>query len=300
VNIESKSHFGNGIVLSVLIALVAAFGILIGTAGPFLLLQQQSLAQSLEQDQEQKTFDIKNSAKDQDTLAATVSNGTNIILVHGSWGDGSVWSKLISILNNAGHKVIAVQLPLHSLTDDIATVERAIERVGGPTILVGHSYGGIVITNAGYNNSNITGLVYLAAFAPEQGESLLEQANNTTDLPANLITIDDEGFALMNSDLIHEWFAQDVDPFEVDIMAAVQKPTNQLTFTEKSGIPAWKQLPTWYQISENDRVVPPEYQRHVAERMNATIVSLNASHFSQISQPEEIAELILNATKGTS
>jgi pimeloyl-ACP methyl ester carboxylesterase len=229
---------------------------------------------------------------------SNVTNSSNIVLVHGSWGDGSVWSKIIPILNDAGHNVIAVQLPLHSLGDDIATVERAIERVGGPTLLVGHSYGGIVITNAGHNNSNVTGLVYLAAFAPEYGESLLEQGNNTADLPANLITIDDEGFALMNPDLIHEWFAQDVDQDEVDIMTAVQKPTNQLTFIGKSGSPAWKQLPTWYQISENDRVVPPDYQHHVAERMNATIVSLNASHFSQISQPEKVAELILNAIKG--
>jgi pimeloyl-ACP methyl ester carboxylesterase len=233
----------------------------------------------------------------QDSLAAAISNDTNIVLVHGSWGDGSVWSKVIPILNNAGHKVIAAQLPLHSLTDDTATVERTIERVGGPTILVGHSYGGIVITNAAYNNSNVTGLVYLAAFAPEYGEFLLEQANNTADLPPNLVTIDDEGFALINPDLIHEWFVQDTDPAEADIMAVVQKPTNQLTFTEKSGYPAWKQLPSWYQISEKDRVVPPDYQHHVADRMNATIVSLNASHFSQISQPEEIAELILNATK---
>jgi pimeloyl-ACP methyl ester carboxylesterase len=231
-------------------------------------------------------------------LAASISNSTNIVLVHGSWGDGSVWSKVIPILKIVGHNVIAVQLPLHSLRDDVATVERAIERVGGPTILVGHSYGGIVITNAGHNNSNVTGpgLVYLAAFAPKYGESLLEQANNTADLPANLITIDDEGFALINPDLIHEWFAQDVDQDEVDIMTAVQKPTNQSTFIEKSGYPAWKQLPSWYQISENDRVVPPDYQHRVAERMNATTVSLNASHFSQISQPEKIAELILNAS----
>lgn len=102
----------------------------------------------------------------------------------------------------------------------------------------------------------------------------------------------------MNPDLIHEWFAQDINQTEVDVMAAVQKPFNQSIGMEKSGPPAWKQLPTWYQVSENDRVVPPEYQHFVAEKMNATKLSLNASHFSQLSQPEEIAELILNATKG--
>jgi pimeloyl-ACP methyl ester carboxylesterase len=228
----------------------------------------------------------------------TTANATHIVLVHGSFGDGSVWSKVIPILQNAGHRITAVQLPLQSLTEDVAVVERAIERIGDPTILVGHSYGGAVITNAGYNNSNVTGLVYLAAYAPDQGESLLDLGNNTADLPANLFTIDNEGFMLMNPDLIHEWFAQDVNLTEVDIMAAVQKPVNISTVEEKSGPPAWRQLPTWYQISENDRVVPPDVQHFFAENMNATILSLNASHFSQISQPDEIAELILNATKG--
>jgi pimeloyl-ACP methyl ester carboxylesterase len=228
----------------------------------------------------------------------TTANATHIVLVHGSFGDGSVWGKVIPVLQNAGHRVTAVQLPLQSLTEDVAVVERAIERIGDPTILVGHSYGGAVITNAGYNNSNVTGLVYLAAYAPAQGESLLDLGNNTADLPANLFTIDNEGFMLINPDLIHEWFAQDVNLTEVDIMAAVQKPVNLSTVEEKSGPPAWRQLPTWYQISENDRVVPPDLQHFFAESMNATIVSLNASHFSQISQPDEIAELILNATKG--
>ncbi|MGH9995816.1 MAG: alpha/beta fold hydrolase [Nitrososphaeraceae archaeon] len=228
----------------------------------------------------------------------TTANATHIVLVHGSFGDGSVWSKVIPVLQNAGHRVTAVQLPLQSLTEDVAVVERAIERIGDPTILVGHSYGGAVITNAGYNNSNVTGLVYLAAYAPAQGESLLDLGNNTADLPENLFTIDNEGFMLMNPDLIHEWFAQDVNLTEVDIMAAIQKPVNLSTVEEKSGPPAWRQLPTWYQISENDRVVPPDLQHFFAESMNATILSLNASHFSQISQPDEIAGLILNATKG--
>ncbi len=232
-----------------------------------------------------------------DSIAET-TNSTNIILVHGSFSDGSVWSKVIPIMQNAGYNVTSAQLPLRSLTDDIATVERAIERTGGPTILVGHSYGGVVITNAGYNNSNVTSLVYLAAYAPDQGESLLSLVNNTNELPANLFVIDNNGLMLMNPDLISEWFAQDVIPAEVDVMAAIQKPVNLSTAEEKSGPPAWKQLPTWYQVSENDRVVPPDTQRFFAERMNATVLSLNASHFSQLSQPDKIAELIMNATKG--
>ena len=101
-----------------------------------------------------------------------VTNATNIVLVHGFWADGSSWSKVIPILRNAGHQVVAVQLPLHSVADDVATVKRALEQLGGPIILVGHSYGGFVITNAAYNNPNVTGLVYVAALAPDEGESL--------------------------------------------------------------------------------------------------------------------------------
>ena len=108
----------------------------------------------------------------QGVQGVATTNATNIVLVHGFWGDGSSWSKVIPILESAGHRVIAVQMPLHSLEDDIATVKRAIELLGGPTILVGHSYGGIVITNAGYNNPNVTGLVYVVAVAPNEGQSL--------------------------------------------------------------------------------------------------------------------------------
>src|ERR671910_538780 len=229
------------------------------------------------------------------------TNATNIVLVHGGWADGSSWSKVISILHEAGHqvghRVIAVQLPLHSLADDVATVKRAIDLVGGPTILVGHSYGGEVITNAGYNNPNVTGLVYIAAFAPDEGQSLSSFVDPAT-FPKDLFFIDSGGFIYLNPEIFRENFAQDVDPAEADLMAIVQKPFNQSIFGEKSGPPAWKQLPTWYQISDADRMIPPDVQRMFAERMNATTLSLNTSHASYVSHPNEIAELILNATKG--
>ena len=234
----------------------------------------------------------------------TLSNDTNIVLVHGIWSDGSIWNKVIPILQDAGHRVIAAQLSLRSLGDDIATVKRAIEQLGKPTILVGHSYGGIVITNAGYNNPNVTGLVYIAAFAPDEDESsidlfeILPQPENVLQMFTNNIITDSGGFSYFNPDKFGEWFAQDVHPDEANILAAVQKPTNESITTEKSGPAAWKQLPTWFQISENDLVIPPDIQRLYAERMNATTVSLNSSHMSLISQPEEIAGLIMNATKG--
>src|SRR5215217_6596650 len=189
----------------------------------------------------------------QGTQAMSTTNSTNIVLVHGLWADGSSWSKVIPILKNAGHRVIAVQLAAHSLADDVATVKRAIDLVGGPTILVGHSYGGEVITNAGYNNPNVTGLVYIAAFAPYEGQSLSSFVDPAT-FPKDLFLVDSGGFIYLNPEIFRENFAQDVDPAEADLMAIVQKPFNQSIFGETSGPPAWKQLPTWYQISDADRM----------------------------------------------
>ena len=232
-----------------------------------------------------------------------VTNATNIVLVHGFWADGSSWSKVIPILKNAGHQVIAVQLPLHSLADDVATVKRAIDQIGGPIILVGHSYGGFVITNAAYNNPNVTGLVYVAAFAPDEGESLNDLLKTwPKEFLANgvgNVKPDSGGFLSITQDKFHESFAQDVDRTEADIMAIVQKPPNQSMLVEKSGPPAWKQLPAWFQVSENDRIIYPGAERNFTERMNATTLSLNSSHASLISHPDEIAELILNETKGS-
>lgn len=231
----------------------------------------------------------------------TSTNDTNIVLVHGAGSDGSSWSKVIPILTDAGHRVIAAQLPLYSLKDDVDTVKRAVERVGGPTVLVGHSYGGEVITNAGYNNPNVTGLVYIAALAPDEGETgndIFEQLPEEFSRRFNeSIAVDSAGFLYFNPERLGEFFAQDVHPAEADTLAVVQKPFNQSITAEKSGPPAWEQLPTWYQISENDLLLPPDIQRFYSERMNATTLSLNSSHASPISHPNEIAELILNATE---
>jgi pimeloyl-ACP methyl ester carboxylesterase len=227
----------------------------------------------------------------------TTNATTNIVLVHGGWADGSGWSKQIPVLRDAGYKVIAAQLPTHSLSDDVETVKRAIAFIGGPTILVGHSYGGEVITNAAYNNPNVTGLVYIAAFAPDEGQSLSSFVD-PSKFPKDLFLVDSGGFIYLNPKIFRENFAQDVDPAEADLMAIVQKPFHQSIFGEKSGSPAWKQLPTWYQISTSDRMIPPDVQRMFAERMNATTISINASHASYVSHPDEITQLILNAAKG--
>src|ERR671914_2085071 len=230
-------------------------------------------------------------------VQGTTTNATNIVLVHGLWADGSSWSKVIPILQNAGHKVIAVQLPAHSLADDVETIKRAIELAGGPVTLVGHSFGGFEITNAAYNNPNVTGLVYVSAFAPDEGESSVNFVP-VESLPPGLLVFDSGGFAYLNPEMFHQAFVQDANVSEAETLAAVQKPAHQSLFTEKSGPPAWKQIPSWFEVSEGDHIIPPDAQRQFAQRMNATTISLNSSHASLVTHPDEIAELILNATKG--
>jgi pimeloyl-ACP methyl ester carboxylesterase len=236
------------------------------------------------------------------TTTTTSANATtatpNIVLVHGLWADGSSWSKVIPTLQNAGHRVIAVQLAERSLAEDVDTVKRAIDLVGGPTIVVGHSFGGFVITQAAYNNSNVTGLVYVSAFAPDEGESAVNFVP-VESLPPGLLVIDSGGFAYLNPEMFPQAFAQDVNATEAKTLAVVQKPAHQSLFTEPSGPPAWKQLPTWFEVSEGDHIIPPDAQRMFAQRMNATTISLDSSHASPVSHPDEIAQLILDAARGS-
>lgn len=287
--------------ICVVILLASVFSI---NGNSKMMIQQATAAVNTNQSNAMQMSSVAGTTTNQSmksTGSGTATNkttSTNIILVHGTWVDGSSWSKVIPILQTAGYKVIAVQLALHSLADDVATVKRAVSLVGGPTILVGHSYGGFVITNAAYNNKNVTGLVYLAAFAPKEGQTLSNFVD-PTKLPKGFLVADSGGFLYVNSTQFPQAFAQDVNLTEANFMAAVQKPVNQSILAEKSGPPAWKQLPTWYQISENDRVLPPDVERMFAKQINATTISIPSSHASPLSHPNEVAQLILNATKGT-
>ena len=230
-------------------------------------------------------------------MNATTTNATNmnIVLVHGTYVDGSSWSKVIPILQNAGHKVIAVQLPLHSLADDISTVKRAIDLVGAPVLLVGHSYGGFVITNAAYNNPNVKGLVYVAALAPKEGQTL-SNFIDFTKFPKGFLVFDSGGFVYINPKMFGQALAQDTDPAQANVLAAEQKPFSKSILAEKSGPPAWKQLHSWYQVSENDHAIPPDAERMFAKQINATTISLPSSHASPLSHPNEVSKLILDAT----
>ncbi|HEY9846364.1 MAG TPA: alpha/beta hydrolase, partial [Candidatus Caenarcaniphilales bacterium] len=159
-------------------------------------------------------------------------------------------------------------------------------------------FGGFVISNAAYNNPNVTGLVYVSAFAPDEGESAVNFVP-VESLPPGLLVFDSGGFAYLNPEMFHEAFVQDANATEAETLAVVQKPAHQSLFNATSGPPAWKQLPTWFEVSESDHIIPPDTQRQFAQRMNATTISLNSSHASLVSHPDQIAQLILNATKGS-
>jgi len=220
----------------------------------------------------------------------------NIVLVHGAWGDGSHWRKVIPILKDEGYNVVATQHPLTSLSDDAETTRRLAESQEGPTILVGHSYGGAVITEAAGKCPNVVGLVFIAAFAPDENENLGILLGRAEPPPgAAAIRPDKYGYLWLDRNLFADNFCQDCDPVESFVMAAAQKPTFGKCFEDKPTNAAWKNLPCWYQISENDRMIPPATQKFFAERIKASTISLPAGHASMASRPNEVADFILKA-----
>ncbi len=225
----------------------------------------------------------------------------NVVLVHGAWADGSSWSNVIPLLQEKGYNVTAVQIPLTSLADDAAVTRRILAMQNGSTILVGHSYGGAVITEAGANASNVVGLVYISAFAPDEGEVLGELNGRMPAAPgqANLRP-DAYGFLWIDPKAFPESFAQDIDPTAARVMAAVQKPLSASIFGERATQAAWKSKPSWYLLSENDRIINPDLQRFMAERIGAKeVVSIPSDHASLVSHPAEVAQLIMDAANAT-
>jgi pimeloyl-ACP methyl ester carboxylesterase len=222
----------------------------------------------------------------------------NIVLVHGAWLDGSAWSGVIPLLQADGHHVTAAQLPLTSLNDDVAVTRRLLADQTGPTLLVGHSYAGSVITVAG-DTSSVVGLVYIVAYAPDAGESAVDLNARYPLAPgASSIHPRTDGYLWVDPASYQDALAHDVDEMEAAVLAATQKPVRSEIFYDKAPAAAWKTKPSWYQISSADRMVPRELQAWMADRMKATTLTLPASHLPMVSHPGEITQLIEAAVKG--
>jgi pimeloyl-ACP methyl ester carboxylesterase len=225
-----------------------------------------------------------------------MSDQPNIVLVHGAWADGSSWAGVIERLQAAGHRVTAPQFPLSSVADDVARLRQVLALQDRPTIVAGHSYGGHVITSLGADAPNVVGLVYIAAFALNEGESLGALAEQGPPAPALAhSTTDAQGFVWLAEDDFVNHFAADVEPARARVMYAVQQPLAGNAFGDVMGVPAWRSLPSWYMVAENDEAIPPAAERMFAERMGATTVEVPASHVAMVSHPESAAALILDA-----
>jgi pimeloyl-ACP methyl ester carboxylesterase len=224
-----------------------------------------------------------------------MAKASSVILVHGAWADGSSWSKVIPLLQARGLRVTAVQLPLNSLDADVATVKRAIALEGGPTVLVGHSYGGVVITETG-DDSKVVGLVYIAAFAPDVGQSAGSLGASVE--PARLgaeIRPDKEGFLKLTESGVKNDFAQDLTPTEKSVLFAAQGPTAGAALGGNVSVAAWKNKPSWYFVATADRAIQPTLQRAMAKAINAQTIEVTSSHVAMLARPDDTANLILQA-----
>ena len=216
-----------------------------------------------------------------------------IILVHGFWGGAAHWSKVILALSRKGYRDLhAVEMPLTSLADDAERTRKMIAQQTGPVLLVGHSYGGAVITEAG-NQPNVAGLVYIAAFAPDAGESPGGITQRHLPAAAPHLAPDSAGYLWLRADKFHESFCQDLSADEALVMAVTQKAPLASTFGNNVSDPAWKHKPSWYQVSSQDRMIAPENQVWMSGRLDAReVVTLEASHASLASKAEDVAALI--------
>jgi pimeloyl-ACP methyl ester carboxylesterase len=222
----------------------------------------------------------------------------NIVLVHGAWADGSCWSAVIERLQADGYNVTAPQFPESSLAADVARLREVLHRQDGQTIVVGHSYGGQIITALGTDAPNVAGLVYIAAFGLNEGESIGAMLGQGSPTPALAhLDIDSQGFAWLPEEDFVKHFAADVDPVKARVMCAVQQPVAAAAFQDVMGVPAWKSLPTWYMVATADEAIPPEAERQFADRMGATMIEVPSSHVAMVSHPDEVAQLITTAAK---
>ena len=232
-----------------------------------------------------------------DTPVQTAKGVKNIVLVHGAFADGSSWAKVIPILQEKGLNVIAVQNPLTSFADDVAATKRVLGQLDGPVLLVGHSYGGMVISEAG-KDEKVAGLLYVAALVPEDGQNVIDvnAAMPTTGVEKDF-QISPEGFISLPLKAVEEHFAQDVLPEERKIIYATQVTWAAPATQVKVYDPAWQTKPSWFVIAAMDGMINPDLQRFKSKLMKATTLELKSSHVPMVSQPEKVAEFIISAAE---
>lgn len=219
-----------------------------------------------------------------------------IVFVHGLWADGSSFGKLINPLVDKGYNVIAVQNPTTSLEDDVRTTKTAIERASGDVILVGHSWGGFVITEAGAD-PRVKALVYIAAFAPDKGETVPSLSEKFAPTELQKFIQQTNGTLTVSRDGVGKVFAGDLTVKEQDVVYAVQTPTSPRVFGDVGANAAWKTKPSWYVVASEDKTINPELEKMMAKRANAKTIVLKASHVAMLSKPNEVLDVILDAAK---
>ena len=217
-----------------------------------------------------------------------------VLLIHGAWADGSSWSKVIPLLEARGLHVVAVQIPLTSFADDVAATQRAIALEDGPLLLVGHSYGGAVITEAG-NDPKVAGLVYVSAVAPDKGESAFGLITSVQTPIDSELRPDQSGFLKLTPRGIAEDFAQDLSAKEIAVLTATQIPVSVAAMKGEVTTPAWHSKPSWYIIAANDRAISPELEASQAKKIGATATTVPSSHVVMLAQPSKVAEVIFDA-----
>jgi pimeloyl-ACP methyl ester carboxylesterase len=226
--------------------------------------------------------------------AAPPVKATNVVLVHGAWADGSSWANVIPYLEAAGLKVTAVQNPLTSLADAAAATRRALALQDGPTVLVGHSWSGTLVSEVG-TDPKVSALVYIAARAPDAGEDFVKLAGQYPNPPARAGIVDHDGETKLSEDAFLKYFANGVDAKTAKELYAVQWPTAGSIFGNRTTAAAWHDKPSFYAVSKQDKTIDPDFERFLAKRMKATTIEIDAGHLSLVSHPKEVANLILEA-----
>lgn len=220
----------------------------------------------------------------------------NIVFVHGAWADGSCWSEVVRQLQADGYHVISPQFPMSSLAADVARLREVLRFQTGPTLIVGHSYGGQIMTALATDAPNAVGLIYIAAFGLDEGESLgaLLSQGPVTPALVHMFT-DEQGYTWLSEDDFVNHFAADVEPDRARVLHAAQQALAAAAFNDVMGVPAWKALPSWYLVASNDEAIPPDAERQFAARMGAVTVEIPSSHVAMVSHPSDVASLIKTA-----